>query len=190
MNYIWSAMIIASLICGAVGGRLDETVSAAFEGAAASVPTLLSFAGIMCFWTGLLKIAEKSGAADKLRSLLAPAVNFLFPEAGDGAKKYITMNMTANLLGMGNAATPMGISAMRELDAENPHPSRPSAPMITLVALNTASLQIIPSTVLSLRAAASSSDASSVIVPIWIASAAGAAAAIISTRLIRRFNKP
>ena len=87
MNYIWSAMLIASVVCAAVSGRLDETAAATFEGAAESVKVLLSFAGIMCFWTGILRVAEKAGICAVIEKLLSPVIRLLFPKAGSGAKR-------------------------------------------------------------------------------------------------------
>ena len=117
MNYVWSALIILSLISGAANGRLEETMQAGLEGAGSAVTVLLSFAGMMCFWSGILKIAEESGAAGFCEKLLSPVIRRLFPKVTD--RSHITMNIIANLLGMGNAATPAGISAMKQLDEEN-----------------------------------------------------------------------
>lgn len=184
MNYIWSAMIIVSVVSAVITGRVDETVNAVFEGASTAVTTLISFAGVMCFWTGIMKIAEKSGVSAFIMKLISPFVNFLFPGTGQKAKGYISMNMTANILGMGNAATPMGMLAAEELDRENPSPLVPSKNMCMLVVLNTASFQLIPATIISLRAAAGSAEPMSVILPIWLASAVAAAVGIISVKLM------
>lgn len=189
MNYIWSAMIIISIVSAVATGRVDETVNAVFEGASTAVSTLISFAGVMCFWTGVMKIAEMSGVSGFIMKIISPFVNFLFPGAGKKAKGYISMNMTANILGMGNAATPMGMLAAEELDRENPTPHVPSQNMCMLVVLNTTSFQLIPATIIALRAAAGSIDPMSVVVPIWFASAVAAAVGIISVKLMYRFNK-
>lgn len=183
MNYIWCIMICASFICALINGRVEETMAAAFSGAQDSVTTLLSFAGLMCFWNGLLNIAEKSGICSVLEKLFLPIINVLFKNENKAAKKYITMNITANLLGMGNAATPMGINAMTELQKNNPKKERPSKAMCTFMVLNTTSFTLIPSTVLSLRAAALSASPESVIIPIWIVSGISIAAALISVKL-------
>lgn len=190
MNYIWCGMIIFSLIVGAVNGRLDETVAAAFDGAQSSIEVILSFAGIMCFWTGILKIAEKSGVSEKIQKLLNPIIKRLFPNADGEAKRYIGMNITANLLGMGNAATPMGIKAMTALDKANKNPLYPSDDMCMLVVLNTTSFQIIPTTIISLRAAAGSTNPASVILPIWITSAVSIIAAVTAVKVMCRFYRP
>jgi spore maturation protein A len=184
MNYIWSAMIILSLIVAAINGRLDETVNAAFSGAQSSVETILSFAGVMCFWTGILKIAEKSGISEKIKKLLSPVIKFLFPNTDDEAKKYISMNMTANILGMGNAATPMGIKAMSALDKYNTNPLYPSDDMCMFVILNTTSFQLVPTTIIALRTAANSANPLSVIVPIWLTSAVSIIAAVSAVKIM------
>ena len=189
MNYIWCAMIIFSLIVAAVNGSLDATVNAAFEGAKASVETVLSFAGVMCFWTGMLKVAEKSGMAEKIEKLLNPLIKRLFPSAPPDAKKYISMNMTANILGMGNAATPMGIKAMTELDKSNKNPLRASDDMCMLIVLNTTSFQLIPSTIIALRTAAGSAEPMSIIMPIWITSICSIIAAVTAVKVMTRFFK-
>lgn len=189
MNYIWCGMILLSFAAAAYNGCIDKTVTAAFEGAAMSVNTVLSFAGVMCFWTGMLKIAEKSGAADKLQKLLSPIVRRLFPDSGEKARKYITMNISANILGMGNAATPMGVKAMRELDSENKNPLYASDAMCMLIVLNTTSFQLIPTTIIALRTAAGSNNPFSIVLPIWIASAVSVVSAVIVTKFMCSFGR-
>ena len=183
VNYIWCAMIIISIIVSIFNGTVSETIDAAFEGAKSAVFTVLSFAGVMCFWTGIMKIAEKSGLSQKIEKLLRPIINFLFPNSGDEAKNYIAMNMSANLLGMGNAATPMGIKAMSCLDRENANPLYASDNMCMLVVLNTTSIQLIPTTIIALRAAASSADPFSIILPIWISSLTAVLSAVSLAKL-------
>ena len=183
MNYIWCGMIVISIIVAIFNGTVDATMNAAFEGAASAVFTLLSFAGVMCFWTGVMKIAEKTGLSGKVEKLLRPVINFLFPRAGSEAKKYIAMNMSANLLGMGNAATPMGIKAMECLDRENKNPLYASDDMCMLVVLNTTSIQLIPTTIIALRVAAASADPFSIILPIWISSLTAVLVAVFLAKL-------
>lgn len=186
MNYIWCGLIIISLITAAVNGNMEVTINAAFDGAKAAVDTILALAGVMCFWTGIMKIAEKSGLSDKIEKLLRPLITFLFPNSSNEAKKYISMNMSANLLGMGNAATPMGIKAMQTLDKENPRPEYASDDMCMLVVLNTTSLQLIPTTIIALRTAANSANPFSVILPIWISSLTAVVAAVTVAKLWQR----
>ena len=184
MNLIWSLMVIASLVTAALTGRMDETMNAVFEGASSAVSTLISFAGAMCFWTGIMKVAEKSGVSAVIRKIISPLVNRLFPSCSDKAKHYISMNMTANFLGMGNAATPMGMMAAQELDRENDNPLVPSAAMCMLVVINTTSFQLMPSTIIALRAATGSLAPASVIVPIWLASAFALTVGVFAVKIM------
>ena len=190
VNYIWCGMIIISIIVSIFNGTVSETINAAFEGAKSAIFTVLSFAGVMCFWTGIMKIAEKSGLSQKIEKLLRPIINFLFPNSGDEAKKYIAMNMSANLLGMGNAATPMGIKAMSCLDRENSNPLYASDNMCMLVVLNTTSIQLIPTTIIALRVAANSADPFSIILPIWISSLTAVFVAVFLAKLYFGRKKP
>lgn len=187
MNYIWCGMIILSLIVAAINGTLNETINAAFSGAQSSVETLLSFAGVMCFWTGMLKIAENSGVSNKVEKILSPVIKFLFPRANPEAKKYMSMNITANILGMGNAATPMGVKAMTALDKNNLS-SRPTDDMCMFIVLNTTSFQLIPTTILALRTAANSQNPFSVIAHIWITSAVSIIVAVTAVKVMCRFS--
>lgn len=184
MNFIWSGMVIISLVTAMFTGRVDETVNAVFEGASTAVSTLISFAGAMCFWTGIMKVAEKSGVSDFICRLISPVVNSLFRGCSKEAKRFISMNMTANFLGMGNAATPMGMLAAKELDRENKNPTLPSYALCMLVVLNTTSFQLVPTTIISLRAAAGSTAAVSVIIPVWIVSAFAVLSAVTAVKLM------
>lgn len=185
MNWIWSGMILVSLITAVATGRVDETIEAVFEGASTSVSTLISFAGAMCFWSGIMKVAESSGIAGGICKIISPVVNRLFPNCGETAKRHISMNMTANFLGMGNAATPMGMLAAQELDRENPVPHIPSDAICMLVVINTASIQIMPTTILALRSAAGSQNPMSVILPIWLVSAFSATVGVLAVKLLK-----
>ncbi len=189
MNWIWSGMILISIITSIFTGRVSETVNAVFEGAATSVSTLISFAGAMCFWTGIMRIAERSGVSDLICRLIAPVAKRLFPYCGEDARRHISMNMTANMLGMGNAATPMGMLAAQELDRENPEPEVPSYEMCMLVVINTTSFQLIPTTIIALRAAAGSADPVSIIIPVWIVSAAALMIGILSVKIMYRLKR-
>ena len=165
MNYIWCLMIIVSIVVSIFNGTVDQTINGAFEGAKSAVFTVLS---------------------QKLEKLLKPIINFLFPNAGQNAKKYIAVNMSANILGMGNAATPMGIKAMQCLDKENNNPLYTSKNMCMLVVLNTTSVQLIPTTIIALRVASGSANPFSVILPIWISSFTAAFIALTLTKLLYR----
>ena len=188
MNYIWSFMVIVSIIVSVITGRVDETVNAVFEGASTAVSTLISFAGAMCFWTGIMKISEKSGVSDVICRFISPVVRWLFPNSSDKSREYISMNLTANILGMGNAATPMGMMAAQTLDKENPTPHIPSPNMCMLVVLNTTSFQLLPSTIIALRAAAGSQNPTSIIFPVWCASLFAVCIGVLSVKIITQKN--
>lgn len=184
MNILWAGMILLSLFAGAVNGTLPETTAAGMEGAKAAVETVLSFAGIMCLWSGFLRLAEAGGAAALFSRLLSPITRLLFPKLSKDSEEMtqISMNMTANLLGTGNAATPAGIAAMCAMDRSNPHPEIPTEEMCIFTVLNTASLQLIPATILSLRIAAGSNDPAGILAPIWLASLCSLLAALFGIK--------
>lgn len=186
MNVIWGMMIVTSIVCAAVCGRIDETLNAVFEGAQSAAATVISLGGVMCFWTGLMNVAQKSGLSATLQKAVLPVVCKLFPNSSAKAREYITLNLAANVLGMGNAATPMGMLAASELDRESKTPAVASRDLCMLVVLNTTSFQLVPTTVISLRAACGAVNAASVILPIWVASAVSVAVGVLSVKLILR----
>lgn len=181
--------MLISIISAILTGRVDATVAAVFEGAKNSVGTLTALAGAMCFWCGLMKIAERSGISGFLSRLVSPVLRLLFPKSSEAAREHISMNLTANLLGMGNAATPAGMLAAEALDKENPTPQSPSDDLCMLVVLNTTSFQLVPSTIIALRAAAGSADAASVIAPIWFASSVAVMVGVLSVKIMGRLTK-
>lgn len=182
-------MVLISFAAAAVNGCMEETAAALLDGAAMAVSTALSISGALCFWTGIMRIAENSGISEKFRRLLSPLVQRLFPDTGEKAREYITMNMTANILGMGNAATPMGIKAMNELSCENKYPEYASDAMCMFVVLNTTSFQLLPSAVIAVRTACGSENPFGVAVPIWAASAITVISAVALTKLVCRIRR-
>lgn len=184
MNYVWSGLVIISLIFSAANGTLDATMQAGLEGAASTFTVLLSFSGIMCFWSGILKVAEVSGAVGFCEKLLSPIIGRLFPETK--AKNHITMNIIANLLGMGNAATPAGISAMKKLSEENGKSEHPSREMSRFAVLNTASLQLIPTTIITLLATFGDKNPYRIIPLIWVSSALSLVSALLMDFLLSK----
>ena len=188
MNYIWPAIIIISLVFGAANGRIDETVAAAFSGAQNAVSSVVAMAGVFCFWTGILRLAEKSGFSGIVARVIRPVVHFIFPGLSykDKAFSHICMNIVANIMGMGNAATPAGIDAMTELDKKNGYSPYASDEMCMFVVINTASLQVIPTTVMALRSAAGSVSPGAVMIPVWLASGAALTASVLVMKLMMR----
>ncbi|WP_332697345.1 nucleoside recognition domain-containing protein [Halalkalibacter lacteus] len=153
INKIWVAMLVIGIGFGAVNGRMEEVNEAIFAGAKDAVTICLGLISILVFWLGLMKIAQEGGLLNALAKLMRPIATRIFPEvpANHPAMGYILSNMTANLFGLGNAATPMGIKAMQQLKDLNGGKDSASRSMITLLAINTASITLIPTTVISIR---------------------------------------
>ena len=191
LNYIWGGMILVSLIVSFFTGRVDATAAAAAEGAGAAVQTCLTLLGIMCLWTGLARIGERAGLVQAMARLLSPFLKFLFPklEKDSPAHASIVMNMVANLLGMGNAATPLGIKAMGDLSRRNRLRSTASNEMCMFVVINTASLQLLPATLISLRQMYGSSSPSGIILPVWIVSICALIVGVCVAKLLERRHR-
>jgi len=188
LNWLWFFLLGAGILYGAVAGNLDAVTEAAFSAAAEAVTMCIGLCGMICLWLGILKIAAESGLTDKLARLLSPLIARLFPGVprNSAAFELIVMNISANLLGLGNAATPFGLKAMTELQKYNPVPERATAPMVTLLALNTAGITFLPTTVISLRMAAGSSQPASIILPTFLASLTGMLFAVALDAALRR----
>lgn len=191
MNIIFSVMIIGSLVYSFFSGTVDETVYACMDGAMKSVETVLSFAGIMCMWSGFLRVAEKSGGLKAVSRVIAPATKRLFCgiDENSRAMQFITANIGANLLGVGNAATPSGISAMEELDKINETPETASDEMSIFTVLNTASLQVLPTSVIAFRAANGSDNPGAIIPAVWISSLAAVVCAVFMMKMILKMRR-
>lgn len=191
LNYIWSGMVLVSLVVGAFTGRIEAVTAAAMDGAGIAISTCIGLLGIMCFWTGLAKIAENSGLTKVFAKILRPITKLLFPKLrkDSAAMSAIVMNMVANLLGMGNAATPLGIAAMKELDKENKYRGLASDEMCMFVVVNTASLQLIPSTVIGMRQMFGSSNPSEIIVPVWICSVCALFMGVMAAKMLGKRKK-
>ncbi len=188
MNYIWGGMIIVSLIVSVFTGRVEQTAAAAVSGAGEAVNLSISLLGIMCLWTGISKIGEDAGLIRLISKLLKPALKRLFPrlDPDSGAFGSVVMNIVANLLGMGNAATPLGISAVGKLKKLNNDRNAASNEMCMLVVLNTASLQLIPTTLISLRQTWGSASPGGVIPAIWICEICALAVGITAVKLLEK----
>ncbi len=187
MNVILTVLLIFSLVTAAFTGRMEELSSAAISGCGEAVTLVISLTGMLCLWSGLMEIARRCRLTEKLAVLFRPVTRLLFPTVrqGSAAMSAICMNLSANLLGLGNAATPLGLAAMRELQKENPDPATASTPMVTFVVLNTASLQLVPTTCAVLRQQAGSAAPMEILPAVWLTGAAALAAALLAERLLR-----
>lgn len=186
MAWIWTGMAVLSILCGLATGRGDLVAAAAVEGAQAAVELCVSIAGMLCLWTGVMEIMRRSGLAEGLSRLLRPVLSALFPQVSKdrGVMDSISANVSANLLGLGNAATPLGIEAVRRMERKSPGTA--SDAMCMLVVCNTASIQLIPTTVASVRAAAGSSSPFDILPAVWLASALSVGVGITSCKLFAR----
>ena len=186
MAWIWTGMAVLSILCGLATGRGELVAAAAVEGAQSAVELCVSIAGMLCLWTGVMEIMRRSGLAEGLSRLLRPVLSALFPQvSGDrGVMDSISANVSANLLGLGNAATPLGIEAVRRMERKSPGTA--SDAMCMLVVCNTASIQLIPTTVASVRAAAGSSSPFDILPAVWLASALSVGVGIAACKLFAR----
>ena len=186
MAWIWTGMAVLSILCGLATGRGELVAAAAVEGAQAAVELCVSIAGMLCLWTGVMEVMRRSGLAEGLSRLLRPVLSALFPQvSGDrGVMDSISANVSANLLGLGNAATPLGIEAVRRMERKSPGTA--SDAMCMLVVCNTASIQLIPTTVASVRAAAGSSAPFDILPAVWLASALSVGVGITACKLFAR----
>lgn len=186
MKIILVIIPVLSLIFAAANGRMAELSESILSKSGEAVELVISLCGIMCFWCGLMRVAERAGLVEKLARLLSPVVCALFRGIPRGSKAVglITMNIAANILGLGNASTPLGIAAMRELsELENAH-GHATDNMILLAVVNTASLQIIPATAAALRSANGAEQPFDILPCVWIVSVYAAAAAVISAKVM------
>ena len=192
MAWVWTVMVVVSLVCGLATGRIDAVANAALEGAASAVELSISMAGIMCLWSGVMEVMKECGISAKLARAFRPILRKLLPESSRDEETLasITANVSANLLGLGNAATPLGIRAARRMAVGCGGIA--SNELCLLVVLNTASIQLLPTTIASVRAAAGSAAPFDILPAVWVSSvlsvAAGLAAAALLSRLGR--NRP
>lgn len=172
MNRIWPYLMMISIIIGMINGKLEEMTTCIFDSSKSAIETCLNILGIICLWNGFINIAKQAGLLQKAEKLIYPMIRFLFPDIKKESKAIgnIAMNMTANMIGLGNIATPMGLKAMEEMQKENKNPSRLSRSMMTFLVLNMSSIQLIPTTVIALRASYGSENPAEIVLPVLLAS--------------------
>ena len=189
MSVIWTGMVVVSVVWGLLAGNGPAVAAAAVEGAAAAVQLCLTMAGILCLWMGVMEVMKRSGLADRLSRLLRPVLCRLYPDfKGDReTMDAISANVSANLLGLGNAATPLGIRAAQRMAKRTPGVASDS--MCMLVVCNTASIQLIPTTVASVRLAAGCRTPFDILPAVWLASAISVSVGILAAKLFSRVWK-
>lgn len=192
MNYIWYFLILISIICAAITNNMQALLNGIIDGAQKSVEVALYLAGIMAFWLGVMKIAEKSGLISLIARFLTPIAKLLFPQIpkNNPAIGDIAMNFTANAFGLSNAATPIGIKAMEELQKLNEEKTSASNSMCTLLAMNTAGFQLVPATVIAVLAAFGSKTPSVIIIPALIVTTIAFVSALIIVKILEKISPP
>lgn len=188
LNIIWPIFIIISYIYGIFTGKVNEINNSVFESCQSAVNLTITFLGTMCLWSGIMQIAKKTTLVDKLTTFLNPIMKLLFPDVPkeSAVHKEISMNMVANILGLGNAATPLGLKAMKSLQKENPKKDTLTNSMAMFIIINTASIQIIPTTVIAIRSSLGSKNPTSIIIPVWIATICAAVAGTITAKILMK----
>ncbi|MEG1548743.1 MAG: nucleoside recognition domain-containing protein [Clostridia bacterium] len=188
MKWLWGGMLVLALVFGCIGDNPAGLVDDMAAGAGEAVSLCLSLAGAYMLWMGLMKIAERAGLIKSLSRAVQPMLHRLF-RASQDAVAPITLNLAANFFGMGSAATPFGLAAMRELEKSNRKKGTATDDMCMFLSLNSAALELLPTSVIALRVASGSADAYCVVVPTFIASIFAFASAIVACKLFVRFSR-
>lgn len=191
MNYIWPIFIICSIVYAILVGNTEVINNSIFDSCKNAVELSITFLGTVCLWTGLMEIVKNTSMIEKLKKMIRPLMKILFPNINRNEIVYeeISMNIIANILGLGNAATPMGLKAMESLEKINKNKGKITSDMMTLIILNTASIQLIPTTVIAIRSSLGANNASNIIVPVWISTICAAIAGIVITKIIIKGSK-
>ena len=189
INYIWFFLIFFGILVGLVSGNGEVISKAIINSSGSTVNLIIELTGIMCFWCGVMKVAENSGLTEKISKLLKPILKRVFKEAAKDEKTLgaIVMNLTANMMGLSNAATPFGIKAMEEMDKLNKYKETASNDMALFLVLNATCIQLIPSTIISIRAACNSANPGIIILPTVISTATAAIVGVICCKILQRY---
>ena len=186
LNLVWPIFIIISFSYAIFSGNLQNLNVSIFDSVENAVNLSITMLGTMCLWSGIINVATNTNIIKVMSKLLRPIIRFLFPEIKENqkAQNEISMNMVANILGLGNAATPLGLKAMETLQEENRNKQELSNSMIMLIVINTASIQIIPTTIIAIRSSLGAENPTSIIVPVWIATICAAIVGVTVTKLL------
>lgn len=186
LNIVWPIFIIISFSYAIFFGNLNNLNSEIFASTESAIKLSINLLGTICLWNGIMQIASKTSIINKFTNFLKPIINFLFPGLRGKAKiqNEISMNMVANILGLGNAATPLGLKAMKSMQEENDEKDRLTDSMAMFIVINTASIQLIPTTVIAIRNSLGSENPTSIIFPVWIATICAAIAGIVAVKVL------
>lgn len=191
LNIVWPIFIIISFSFAFFLGNLEDLNNSIFESVDSAINLSINLLGTMCVWSGIMNIASKTTLIEKLTKILLPLLNFLFPDLRENkkVKKEISMNMIANILGLGNAATPLGLKAMKSMQEENNNKKVLSDNMMMFIVINTASIQIIPTTVIAIRNSLGSKNPTSIIFPTWIVTIIAFIVGVFVAKIIIKLTK-
>lgn len=191
LNKLWPIFLIISIIYAILSGKIEDLNNSIFASAGSAVELTITLFGTLCFWNGIMQIAIKSSLVDTICKMLNPLIKLIFPKIKKGSKvhKEISMNIIANMLGLGNAATPLGLKAMESMQEENPQKDKLTNEMALFIILNTASIQIIPTTVIAIRNSLGSTQPSNIILPVWIATICAATGAVLIGKIFIKLGK-
>jgi spore maturation protein SpmA len=190
LNYIWLALVLLAVAIGGWNDRLKDVTDGAFDGAKTAVTIALGLIGIMALWLGVMRLAERAGLVQRIARGLRPVMRRLFPDVPPEhpAMGSMLMNMAANMLGLGNAATPLGLRAMRDLESLNPRPGVATNAMCTFLAINTSSVQLIPATAIAILVASGSARPTAIVGTALLATLCAATVAIVSVKFFERLS--
>lgn len=191
LNIVWPIFIIISFSYAIFFGNLNSLNSEIFDSLENAINLSINLLGTICLWNGIMQIASKTSVIDKLTSFLKPIIHFLFPQLNKNVKiqKEISMNMIANILGLGNAATPLGLKAMKSMQEENKDKDVLSDSMAMFIVINTASIQIIPTTVIAIRNSLGSENPTAIVFPVWVATICAAISGICVVKILIKLTK-
>ena len=191
MNIVWLLLLVGSVAVATLTGNLGEVVGAVTESAGAGFKLALGFTGIMALWLGIMKIAQECGLVESLTRLIAPVLRLLFPSipTTHPALGSMAMNIVANMFGLNNAATPLGIRAMKDLETLNRKPGTATDDMCMFLAVNTSSVQIVPAGAIALLAAGGASDPTIIVFPAILATCASTVTGVIAARMLARLRR-
>jgi spore maturation protein A len=188
MNYIWLSIVILAIVLGGINGKIENVTKSAIDAASGAVTIAIGLVGVMALWLGIMKIAEDSGLMALAAKALAPILKRLFPDvpADHPAMASMTMNIAANMLGLSNAATPLGLKAMEDLEKLNAQPGTATNAMCTFLTINTAGLQLVPATMIGILASAGSKEPTAIIGTTIAATCTALIAGISAVKLLEK----
>lgn len=190
LNIVWPVFIVVSFIYAILSGNVEKLNNSIFQSTTDTVNLCLTLLGTMCLWSGIMNIASKTTLMKKFTKLLRPIIQFLFPDIDSNSvtHKEISMNMVANILGLGNAATPLGLKAMKSMQKENKDKKTLTNSMAMFIVINTASMQLIPTTVIAIRTSLGSVNPTAIVFPVWIATISAAITGITATKIFIKLS--